>query len=139
MVCETLLLAPAAGRTMLDLLLWHGFAQAYRFWQAVQTELEEITGERIEQTPLLALLGCDKEVPPVTWRLVALGLLVLSRRIALHWARGLLPTLNVWRIDMTHCNTQSDPYQELLLLCSRLKDIWGLTRHFCLALGRGSV
>ncbi|KAJ1105639.1 hypothetical protein NDU88_003044 [Pleurodeles waltl] len=81
-----------------------------RFWQTVQKDLEEITGERSELTSLLALLGYNKDVPPATRRLVAIGLLLARHRIALQSARGPLPTLNKWLMDKTYFNTQSDTY-----------------------------
>ncbi|KAJ1119678.1 hypothetical protein NDU88_007863 [Pleurodeles waltl] len=40
-------------------------------------------------------------------------------------AKGLLPMLTDWHMDMAYCNTLSDAYHDLMLVRYHPKDIWG--------------
>lgn len=104
-----------------------------KFWRHIFQLLTDITGLLIAPDPLLALLGYTKPLRKGVRKLVAMGLLLAKRRIAIRWMRGPAPTIAEWDRDMLFCNTQSDRHNEFLLPSNRPTSFWGLYTQYNLA------
>ena len=63
------------------------------YWTRVLTVLQQLAEEMIDWSPLVVLLGYVKELPKQCRRLVAMGLVVAKRRLAMWWMWGPVPTL----------------------------------------------
>lgn len=113
-------------------LAW-GCPPVQDFWSQVFSTLSAITGLPLEPSPLLALLGYTKPIVKDARNLIAMGLLLARRRVAMRWMRGRAPTTAEWHRDMTYCHTQSDTYNELLPPTSRPKTFWSLYTQYTLA------
>ena len=97
----------------------------YSYWSQVLEVMHRMIGEDIDWSPLIVLLGCVMDLPRHCRRLVALGLVVAKRRLAMRWMRGPIPTLREWQTDMLYCNTQTDTYREMMPIHGAPKDFWG--------------
>lgn len=100
------------------------------FWVQVFQDLTDITGLSLDPDPVLALLGYTKPLPKAVRKLVAMGLVLAKRRVAIRWMRGPAPKISDWHKDMLFCHTQTETYSELLPPASRPKSFWSLYVHY---------
>ena len=101
-----------------------------QLWLSASKALTDTTDVMLESSPLPMLLGYVREIPKPCRRLIAVGLVLARRRIAMRWMQRLLPVLSDWRTDMIYCNTHSDNYRDLMPVTSRSTDIWGPFRAY---------
>lgn len=100
------------------------------FWKKVYLVLTQMLDLPIPETPLVALLGYERDIQKAGRKLAAKGLLQAKRRIAMRCMRGPLPKLSEWCTDKAFCSTHLDNYNALIPKRCRLKDIWGPYRSY---------
>ena len=77
-------------------------------------------------------MGYIREIPKQSSRMVAMGLIIAKRRLAMRWMKGPLPTIREWHSDMLYCNIQSDNYRELIPEQSAPRDFRDPYREYLL-------
>lgn len=73
--------------------------------------------------PHTTLLGYVEDLPATTSYLTIMLLLLMKRRVAIHWGRHTSPKFDYWLKDAAHCQRLED-YWVLMSATSHPKDIW---------------
>ncbi|KAJ1164665.1 hypothetical protein NDU88_005099 [Pleurodeles waltl] len=93
------------------------------FWSDIYTCLDEVAGQPVPLTPLVALIGCVEDIPTSTCRLRDMLLLLAKRKVAMPWGNQVCPKSKDCLVGMAFCQWRLEEYWVLMLEKIRLKDI----------------
>ena len=109
------------------------------YWTQVLDVLGKVGVGVVVWSPFVALLRYVKDIPKPYRRLIAIGLVIAKRRLAMRWIKGPCPTLQEWQSDMLYCSTQLDNYMEMMPIHRAPRDIWGPYRLHLLSVQEDPV